>query len=261
MLYKFVGGTKNTLLDVFDKAVVEGSIKLSSAARFNDPFEFKFTSVAPSREMYDDWHRTHGSSLSPDQLENGWESLTGAQADWNSNTVPRVNLLRNLYVLCFAQRWNNHLMWAHYADMHRGFAICYKPEILAALECSQDFQMHGNVIYRNAVPELRWCSAPPQELVPPVLLTKSSHWKYEAEHRVVFSGPPEKDALYRTVDPYLIAGVILGNRVSEELIQKALAVRVARPDFTVDLVSSAPGLYTLTADSVNDHARTMRGFL
>lgn len=58
MFYKFVGATEDALLDVFDKAVVQGSIKLGSATTFNDPFEFKFTSVAPTRDMFDVWHRT-----------------------------------------------------------------------------------------------------------------------------------------------------------------------------------------------------------
>ncbi len=54
---------------------------------------------------------------------------------------------------------------------------------------------------------------------------------------------------------------ILGARVSEALIQKALAVRAARPGFTVDLVSSARGSYALTAQRIEDSVRTMRGVL
>lgn len=261
LFYKFVGAAGDTVLDLFDKAVIQGSIKLSSAARFNDPIEFKFTSVAPSRAMFDDWHQTWQPNLTPDELANGWISLTGSQADWNSSLVPRMNLLQCLYVLCLTQRWDNHLMWAHYAEMHRGFAIRYKPEILAALEALPDFEMRGVVNYSDSVAELRWCAAPPHEIFPPVLLTKSSDWSYEAEYRVVLSGPAGKDALYHTIDPDLIAGVILGARVSEALIQKALALRAARPDFTVDLVSSARGSYSLTAHGVEDHARTMRGIL
>lgn len=261
MFYKFVGAAGDAVLDVFDKAVVQGSIKLSSATAFNDPFEFKFTSVAPTRDMFDAWHRTWMPDLTPQQLESGWESLAGAQSDWNAGLVPRMNLLQGLYVLCLARRWDNHLMWSHYADMHRGFAICYKPELLAALEALPDFEMRGDVIYSETVAELRWCSAPPHEIPLPVIFTKSPDWKYEAEHRVVLSGPAGRDALYQIVDPDLIAGVVLGARVSEPLIQKALAVRAARPEFTVDIVSSARGSYALTADRIDDNLRTMRGIL
>ena len=261
MFYKFVGAAGDALLEVFDKAVVQGSIKLSSATTFNDPFEFKFTSVAPTRDMFDAWHRTWMPDLTPQQLENGWESLTGAQSAWNAELVPRMNLLQGLYVLCLAQRWDNHLMWSHYADMHRGFAIRYSPEFLAALEALPDFQMRGDVNYSETVAALRWCSAPPHEIPLPVIFTKSPDWKYEAEHRVVLSGSVGKDALYQIVDPDLIAGVVLGARASQPLIQKALAVRAASPEFTVDMVSSARESYALTADRIEDNLRTMRSIL
>lgn len=261
MFYKFVGAAGDAVLEVFDKAVVQGSVKLSSAAQFNDPFEFKYTSVVPTREMFDDWHRTWRPDLTPQELESGWESLTGHQADWNATYVPRVDLLQGVYVLCLAQRWDNHLMWAHYADMHRGFAIHYRPELLSALEALPDFVMRGDVTYSESVAELRWCAAPPHEIAGPVMFTKSPDWRYEAEHRVVLCGPVGEDAHYQTVDPALIAGVILGARVSEALIQKALEVRAARPDFTVDLVSSVQGSYGLTVQRIEERTRTMRGIL
>ena len=37
---------------------------------------------------------------------------------------------------------------------------------------------------------LRWLSEPAEDIMRPVLLTKSSDWAYEAEHRVVLTGPP-----------------------------------------------------------------------
>ena len=42
MFYKFMGGSDEDLVAVFDHAVVNGSLKFTSGARFNDPFEFKF---------------------------------------------------------------------------------------------------------------------------------------------------------------------------------------------------------------------------
>ena len=56
MFYKFVGGDEPALLDIFEKAVSNGSLKFTSALDFNDPFEFKFNSVAPTREVFDLWH-------------------------------------------------------------------------------------------------------------------------------------------------------------------------------------------------------------
>lgn len=261
MFYKFMGGTEAELLAVFDHAVANGSLKFNSAARFNDPFEFKFRSVAPERNAYEEWHRLYAPGVSLEQRKNGWEALTGSQKDWNASLVPRLTMLEHLYVLCLAQRWDIHLMWSHYATAHRGFAIRYKSEIGTALESLPDFEIRGDVRYDDVVPDLRWFSEPPAEILAPVLLTKSPDWRYEAEHRVVLSGPPGKDALFHSVSPDLVAGVILGSRVPEALVEKALAQRKSRPDFTVEEVGVARDSYKLTAHHVEDDIRRMRGFL
>lgn len=261
MFYKFMGGSDEDLLAVFDHAVVNGSLKFTSAARFNDPFEFKFKSVAPERDAYEAWHRAHRPDVTAEQREHGWEALTGRQADWNSGLVPRVTMLERLYVLCLAQRWDVHLMWSHYTSAHHGFAIRYKPEIVTALAALPDYEMRGDVAYGDVVPGLRWFSEPAEDIMRPVLLTKSSDWAYEAEHRVVLTGPPGEDALVHAIDPDLVAGVILGARVPEALVGKALALRKARLDFTVEEVGAPRDSYKLTTHWVEDNVRRMRGFL
>lgn len=141
MFYKFMGGSDADLLAVFDHAVVNGSLKFTSGARFNDPFEFKFRSVAPDRDAYEAWHRTHRPDVTAAQRDHGWE------------------------------------------------------------------------------------------------------------------------ALFHAIDPDLVAGVIFGARVSEALVEKALALRKARPDFTVEEVGSARDTYKLTTHRIEDNVRRMRGFL
>lgn len=261
MFYKFMGGSDEDLLAVFDHAVVNGSLKFTSAARFNDPFEFKFRSVAPDRDAYEAWHRAHRPDVTAEQRAHGWEALTGKQADWNSGLVPRVTMLERLYLLCLAQRWDVHLMWSHYTSAHHGFAIRYKPEIVTALAALPVYERHGDVAYSDAVPDLRWFSEPAEDIMRSVLLTKSSDWAYEAEHRVLLSGSPGQEALFHTIDRDLVAGVILGARVPEALIEKALALRKARPDFTVEEVGAPRDSYKLTTHRVEDNVRRMRGFL
>lgn len=261
MFYKFMGGSDDDLVAVFDHAVVNGSLKFTSAAKFNDPFEFKFRSVAPDRDAYEAWHRAHRPDVTAEEREHGWEALTGKQADWNSGLVPRVTMLERLYVLCLAQRWNIHLMWSHYTSAHHGFAIRYKPEIVTALAELPDYAMRGDVAYDDAVPDLRWFSEPPEDIMRPVLLTKSLDWAYEVEHRVVLTGPPRQKALFHTIDPDLVAGVILGARIPEALVVKALALRKMRPDFTVEEAGAPRDSYKLTTHRVDDNVRRMHGFL
>ena len=251
MFYKFVGGDEPALLDIFDKAVENGSLKFTSALGFNDPFEFKFNSIAPTREAFDAWHKTYDPGRSADELEHGWASFFGKSADWNTNFVPRQNLLHQLYVLCLARRWDSHLMWAHYARNHQGYALIYRPEIVEAVEALADHTGTGDIDYGTQLPSLRWFQVTREEMLEPVLFTKSEEWAYEREFRLILSGPPSKPALYERVDPDLVAGVILGTRAPKTVIDAALAVQRRRPNFIVRKVTSTSCSYALDAYDVD----------
>jgi hypothetical protein len=94
MLYKFVGGDVDALPGIFDAAVTAGSIKFGAAWAFNDPFEFKFTSVPPaSRDAFDEWHLAHAPDKTPEQRDNAWTSFVGGSVDWNTEMFPRIQLL------------------------------------------------------------------------------------------------------------------------------------------------------------------------
>jgi len=262
MLYKFVGGDDDILLDVFDKAVVQGSVKFGAAWAFNDPFEFKFSAVAPpSRESFEEWHLTYAPDKTEDQRENAWDAFSGAGVDWNTVMSPRITMLGSLYVLCLARRWASHLMWGHYARSHHGFVVCYKPAVLDAFQDLPGHLGQGNVDYRADVPELRWFTGDPTGAMAPLIASKSPEWAYEEEFRVVLAGPPVQDALFHTIAPELIAGVILGARAPERLIRRALDLRQRHPDFTVEQVSSKEGQYDLVAHRMDDHSRTIGDFL
>lgn len=262
MLYKFVGGEDDALADIFDKAVVDGSLKFGAAWAFNDPFEFKFTSVPPaSREAFEAWHQAHAPDKTPQQRDNAWDSFFGGSADWNTEMSPRINLLGAAYVLCLAQRWNSHLMWAHYARSHRGFVIRYKVEVLDELSRQAGYIGQGPVAYRDQVPELHWFSGDPNDAMGPVIGTKSTEWAYEEEYRVVLSGPPGGEALFRTIDPNLIDGVILGARAPEALIRRAIDLRRRRQDFSVDQALSRAGQFGLVASRLDDNTRVIGEFL
>lgn len=261
MFFKFVGGSDEILSDIFEKAVVGGSVKFGSALEFNDPFEFKFRSIAPSKEIFDRWHEKYDPLRTPEQLKNAWESFSGSGASWNTSFQPRVNALSGFFVLCLAARWNSPLMWAHYTATHRGFAIRYKAEVINALRNSAEHVASGPVQYQGAIPDLRWFSAPPGDHLRPVLFTKSSDWSYEEEFRVIATGVHGASAIFRTIDPALVSGIILGARAPAALVEKALDLREERPDFSVEQVLSLPDSYEIVAHTVDRNTRVFSQFL
>lgn len=261
MFYKFMGGDEAALLEVFDLAVTGGSIRFGSTLRMNDPFEFKFTSIAPSREDFDRWHATYEPERSAEELENAWSSFEGPTAQFNTAFWPRARLLGSLYVLCLTQRWNSHLMWSHYASDHRGFVVCYKPELVDVLRREDEVEAWGNVQYCDDVPQLKWFATTKEEMLGPLLSSKSREWSYEGEYRVLMHGPAGDLATFAKIDPALISGVILGSRASESLIQKAFAEQQRRPGFTVEQLGSTGGSYSLNATPMDVNSRSFASFL
>ncbi|WP_171211965.1 DUF2971 domain-containing protein [Ruegeria sp. HKCCA5426] len=261
MFYKFMGGTEEVILDVFDKAVVDGSIKFASALHCNDPFEFKFASVKPTRIQFDQWHAKYDPFRSADELENAWSSFSGNASDFNTNFWPRVQLMGQSFVLCLARKWNSHLMWAHYGASHSGFVVCYKPDLIDALAELPNRYASGDVKYSDQVPELRWFAGSQSDMLAPVLGTKSKEWAYEEEYRVIFHGPAGANAIFEKIDPEQVAGVILGARASAELEAKAMAVQKSRKAFSVERVTAKPGEFQLTSYLVDEKVSRFSEFL
>lgn len=239
MFYKFVGGDDAAVADVLDK-VLAGSIKFTSAAQFNDPFEFKFSSIAPTREVFDDWHARHDPDRSTEELEEGWRSFSGPAADWNTAYAPRLNLLSTLFVLCLAQRWDSHLMWAHYTSAHRGFAVEYHPTILDEISKHPDFFDANQITYQGEPPALRWFHGSREDMLGPLLFTKAEDWSYEQEYRLVIAGDAG-DALFTTIAPGFVAGIILGPRAPAALRARAIAAQSLRPDLRLRQITAAAG--------------------
>lgn len=261
MFYKFMGGPESSLIDVFEKAVVQGSVRFASVLGFNDPCEFKFISVPPTRAQFDQWHRTYDPTRSQVEMDNAWRSFHGPAADFNTSFWPRAQLLGNLYMLCLSRKWDSHLMWAHYSTEHRGFVVCYKPELVDALLALDDCEGGGDVTYSDEVPQMHWFSRSPSEMLEPVVSTKSPEWSYEAEHRLLMHGPARERAIFRSVDPNLIGGVIFGARAPKALIQKATELQSSRFGFTVDQVSSRPDTFDLIARTLEPNVQSLSDFL
>jgi hypothetical protein len=60
-----------------------------------------------------------------------------------------------------------------------------------------------------------------------------------------------RSGIYETVDPDLVAGVVLGTRAPKTVIDVALAVQRSRPNFIVRKVTSTSCSYALDAYDVD----------
>ena len=118
-------------------------IKISRFCDLNDPFE-----------------------LSPFVLSNG------DQRDALIHALKEISERHGL--LCFSIKWSNPLLWAHYADKHKGICLGFDlpDDLIGHVEYVSTRRPFPNPSELNERRAKEW------------LLTKFSGWCYEAEFRV-----------------------------------------------------------------------------
>lgn len=110
-------------------------------------------------------------------------------------------------VVCFSKVRDDILMWAHYADKHRG--LCFE------FDGSNNRRFFGEaqpVEYEDYTPIPIGEDSDRQ--VTRVILTKSKHWSYEREYRIVRPGEAGRKAPF---PPGLLTGVIFGCMMRDDV--------------------------------------------
>lgn len=176
------------------------TISLSTLKEFNDPFELRktidFESVGNDycqnypEETGKVLDMNHNSKTRPDyylkQVEKFKECGNNLQEDLSMKKL-------RVFVACFSEIKSSLLMWAHYADSHRGICIGYNfidlvdrfgPNIIPITYskeyfaiCSYEEYIHYKKFFLNEISH------------------KSEEWSYEKEWRLFGS--------YRKNDPYI----------------------------------------------------------
>jgi hypothetical protein len=174
-------------------------IWFSKPGKLNDPFDcaipFRLVSASPEewRKGYEKFHMgvqndegaTRAILADRKYLTNGKPNQAFRDDIIKTNiknVVSRVDNYRNEGIACFSATLNNILMWSHYADGHKGICL----EFDTKYPPFNDVHKVLRVIYQTIYPALN----PVQFLilgrVPATpLITKSTHWKYEKEWRLL----------------------------------------------------------------------------
>ena len=92
---------------------------------------------------------------------------------------------RRLGIVSFSEDPRNPLLWAHYTTNGSGFAVGYDKDMIASLSSGEERLRRVNYVDRLPV------ILSPTELIPwagnlnDLLSTKSAHWSYEKEWRLI----------------------------------------------------------------------------
>lgn len=135
------------------------------------------------------------------------------------------------------------LMWAHYADCHRGFVVEFDADHAFFHQGLPDSHLGTvqPVRYSNERPGFSLGAEPMPggvaHYLSSVLLTKSPEWSYEREWRMVVDLNDEarfpRDVMGRVhlfhVPPECITGVIFGNRCARTVRDRVFEILAANP--------------------------------
>ncbi|EHY1692756.1 DUF2971 domain-containing protein [Escherichia coli] len=156
ILYKYID--KTSLERFFKDGYI--SIKFTPYSEFNDPFE------------------SYGYELSLDS-----ESL--------EPLAMRGEINQNVACLCLSKNPLNVLMWSHYADKHQGFVVAIDTEragfddeekCLITAQKGDINYLESRIKSKLKISQENIYST---DVISKLLLTKSLHWKYEEEVRII----------------------------------------------------------------------------
>jgi len=143
-------------------------------------------------------------------------SLEGVRRDLQNN-------IDSAGILCLSRVRDDILMWAHYADKHRGICLEFDGSDLDGSGLEFSASANRDFFFFAEAQEVKYCGYTPLPLGDPVeqvgrvILTKSRHWSYEHEYRIF---RPNQACVELNFRPEFLTGVIFGCKMPEELRQR-----------------------------------------
>ena len=212
----------------------------------------------PTKNIYENEARTRGLNLDVDQIDLVSALSKDNDPEGSSKILDWFTLIDQkmaelfdnmLLVGSLCTDHTNPLMWAHYADSHKGFCVEYDysnigPESLLPLP----------VVYAKHIVKMPWkyCMFPEGTKKPEfssrliqAVLTKHDVWKYENEWRILL--PPNVEQNHKMPK---ISCVYLGAFCSKE--NEQTIIEIAQGKFAVKRMMIDRGQFAFHAKSIYD---------
>lgn len=180
--YKYLsfGDDKKSL-----NVIKEGTLKFTCPLEFNDPFDclpYINMDNFKDKEIF-----KKALELDSEGLNNiEREKIKKQMIDDITNRVKNGEFtdlfLKDIGVLSLSRRYNSTLMWSHYADYHRGFAVGFRYRLDEAIEDEHDVrEIIPRVVKYSKNRPIYTPAYEPFDMSS--LLTKDEEWDYEEEER------------------------------------------------------------------------------
>ena len=205
-----------------ERIVLGNEIYFAPASTFNDPFDSRpvfSLDAAPARHRQDflRMSRKFEPNLTDEQREiQADRAMADALSPENIDaTAGAIQTIHNQFirqkvgVFCISKKRDDILMWSHYADSHRG--ICLEFDGMSKLMAhAQRVSYSKDRIPINPYEDSQLT------MVDKALLTKSEHWFYEEEWRLIRCKDGPGIVKFR---PHNLTGIIVGALASHSTLE------------------------------------------
>lgn len=162
------------------------ALKLSQLKYLNDPFEEQISKEAINQNIL--LHE---------------RSMRSKKNSFIAKILHEQNLQNSIVkkgIISFSETPRNLLMWAHYADNHKGMVVGYVPDVLDKIDSQYGRETHSTLPIKVNYDSIRYdnekllslekySNKDSQTLIKEIetmlLTTKSDEWIYEKEHRII----------------------------------------------------------------------------
>ena len=182
-LYKYFKVSKDTLT-FHRKLFVDGLLYHALPSQFNDPFECKPHFKCPPSAKQVREIRKHLIKLCMNKGDTRKVAEKKIAVNISSpnfmEDVIRSAVMKThseVRICCFTKHQKNLLLWAHYADSHKGFCLEFDAKV-------SPIDQAEKVNYEDSYPEVVYPRRKDKDGIS-FALTKSTDWKYEEEYRLL----------------------------------------------------------------------------
>jgi len=230
------------------------SIKFSPPNEFNDPFEFMpggYSRDTPEKRLHI-VRETLRRNPKYRYIYNSISGLPYSIEEWNIALAMNTEQIQKIadkifdglqhrdwkefadkastHVVCssFSEFSDNLLMWAHYAEMHKGIVIGFKTEFFSHLHKVTYSAERVTIPFSFSVSDAQF-----QNAVIALMTTKSRDWEYEHEWRSILStrNLTKSNGMYLLkFPPEAVDSIILGVNIDDSLRKEILASILTFPN-------------------------------
>jgi hypothetical protein len=247
-LYKCLSPSSSFFDLALEDAFLKSRMFLATTSMFNDPFDAQIDIASlPRKDLAALLLRAtqiSGRNIGRGDRRHALRDLRHIQNTLRESIKEQID---NIGIHCVTERWDNLLMWSHYANGHQGIALIYarsETEVFNAVP----------VRYRPTYPVLRSRVDIQDNIGFHTVLRKADIWSYEREWRFFALQGARK---HLPLPANALHGVIFGLNASIETKERVERFAAARRDaglspLTFYQATRARGVYGVGLARVSD---------